>query len=114
MIRAWPWSCCLDAAVWAPPSACWLLVVKSEQCAVGLVRCQALVPSASPCFISFNSILHILPSGPELNLAGDFKKTKLKLTWLAQSEECPPLELQVGPGSCQGVFFLLLQARGGP
>ncbi|KAL4855849.1 Glutamate--tRNA ligase [Chlorella vulgaris] len=30
----------------------------------------------------------------ELNLAGDFKKTKLKLTWLAQSEECPPLELQ--------------------
>lgn len=32
----------------------------------------------------------------ELNLEGDFKKTKLKLTWLAQSDECPQLELQVG------------------
>ncbi|PSC73885.1 glutamyl-tRNA synthetase [Micractinium conductrix] len=30
----------------------------------------------------------------ELNLKGDFKKTKLKLTWLAQSDDCPPLELQ--------------------
>lgn len=29
----------------------------------------------------------------ELNLEGDFKKTKLKLTWLAQSEECPQLDL---------------------
>ena len=30
----------------------------------------------------------------ELHLEGDFKKTKLKLTWLAQSKECPALELQ--------------------
>ncbi|PRW45405.1 glutamyl-tRNA synthetase isoform A [Chlorella sorokiniana] len=29
----------------------------------------------------------------ELNLGGDFKKTKLKLTWLAQSDECPQLDL---------------------
>lgn len=29
-----------------------------------------------------------------LHLAGDFKKTKLKLTWLAQSDECPSMELQ--------------------
>ncbi|KAI7845298.1 hypothetical protein COHA_001141 [Chlorella ohadii] len=29
----------------------------------------------------------------ELNLEGDFKKTKLKLTWLAQSDECPQLDL---------------------
>ncbi|GAB4821570.1 hypothetical protein N2152v2_008616 [Parachlorella kessleri] len=32
--------------------------------------------------------------GAELHLAGDFKKTKLKLTWLAGSEELVPLELQ--------------------
>lgn len=31
---------------------------------------------------------------PELHLEGDFKKTKLKLTWLAQSDDCPALELQ--------------------
>ena len=29
-----------------------------------------------------------------LHLEGDFKKTKLKLTWLAQSDECPTMELQ--------------------
>lgn len=28
-----------------------------------------------------------------LHLEGDFKKTKLKLTWLAESEDCPTLEL---------------------
>lgn len=28
-----------------------------------------------------------------LHLEGDFKKTKLKLTWLAASDECPPIEL---------------------
>ncbi|KAL4439440.1 hypothetical protein ABPG77_008769 [Micractinium sp. CCAP 211/92] len=30
----------------------------------------------------------------ELHLEGDFKKTKLKLTWLAQSDDCPAMELQ--------------------
>ena len=40
----------------------------------------------------------------ELNLEGDFKKTKLKLTWLAASEECPQLELVVSWRRGMGVY----------
>jgi hypothetical protein len=42
--------------------------------------------------VSFQSWLPTPPT--ELHLEGDFKKTKLKLTWLAASETCPALELQ--------------------
>ena len=56
-------------------------------CAHSLVSSPALFPPPPPPPPSSH------PS--ELHLEGDFKKTKLKLTWLAQSNDCPQLELQV-------------------
>lgn len=47
-------------------------------------------------------------SAAELNLEGDFKKTKLKLTWLAQSEECPQLDLVVSCAQVAAVCCSLL------
>ena len=73
------------------PAACSLL------CACGslpphtaAVQHGALDLRLTSCFLP---TLSFHPA--ELHLEGDFKKTKLKLTWLAQSEECPQLELQV-------------------
>lgn len=65
---------------------------------------------------------HPAPAGcrppAELHLDGDFKKTKLKLTWLAQSDDCPAMELQVGAAPVFGLSPwlhacrpLLLRAR---
>lgn len=66
-------------------------------------RQQACTPARPPIQLRSAHLwlaCSLLIPTAELHLEGDFKKTKLKLTWLAASDECPALELQARRGSC--------------
>ncbi len=88
---------------WGAEAAVWLARQAAVQLAVGLhyalLIAQLDVASGAPTRCSASNSNAVCTNlGAELNLEGDFKKTKLKLTWLAQSDECPQLDLVVSAG----------------
>lgn len=90
-------------------------------CSVGVVHLLMLIAAYCCTLLSFMQSVTKDAAGQvtgvtaELNLAGDFKKTKLKLTWLADVPDLVPLTLtefdylitKKKVSSCNGLSLLV-------